>query len=459
MHVVALYKTWDGEEWLEASLSSIYDHVDEIVMVHSELSWLGERGNTCREPAMRWSDENDTQGKVHHVDVECTSQEHQYARGIEYIRQHIPECDVVMAIDTDEVWEEQYLTNAKRQVAAAKFPAYRCDMHSYLKTPFYRVHPPYGQPTVFFRDFDLLTQSPRGCRAEHVDMLEDVWFHHYTYVRKSRADVERKIAQSCKADGGERIAINWLERVYDRLPEGQDLHAFQRWKHVWRQVISIWWSDLPAPVRECEFMKQFWPEGKLLHGEMNALYNLALGRRVAVDLGTYKGLSAIIFSLAADRVVTYDVYERIHQIDSYADETGHNYRKLHNSEGHTLGSVGKTLSQYGNIVAMQDHTAHAAARWNGEAVDFLFVDADHSYDGTVANIKAWWPHIAPHGLIVLHDNNDIHPGVMRVVSELEGSDCVKSVSLGDYSGSLAAFKKVKKHGLYDTHSDLQAASR
>lgn len=246
MKIVALYKTWDGGEFVDASLASIYNDVDAIVMVHSSVSWLGERGNTVKPAAVAWCEQHDTAGKVHHLDVELSNQETQYAAGVEHIERH-KLGDVVMVVDADEVWESQYIENARRQIHDNPYPAYRCNMHTYLKTPFYRVDPPYGSPTVFLTVPKLLTESPRGCRAP-AKQLADVWMHHFTAVRATREEVERKIHQSCMADGGEKVVPGWMDTVYDKLPAGENLHYFIRHRKVWQRVEKITTAELPPAM-------------------------------------------------------------------------------------------------------------------------------------------------------------------------------------------------------------------
>lgn len=257
MRLVALYKTWDGGEFVDASLASVYDSVDAIVMVHSDLSWLGERGNTVEHLARDWCLEHDAAKKVHHLNVSTISQEQQYAAGVEFIERTWPG-SVVMVVDADEVWETKYIENAKQQIAETPHvPAYRINMHTYLKSPFYRVMNPYGSPTAFLREPRLLTQSPRACRAP-ARQLRNVWMHHYTAVRSSREQVERKIRQSCLADGGETVVPNWMEEVYDKLPEGRNLHYFERHRVVWNRVEKVTVAELPPAMLKAKLLPQFY---------------------------------------------------------------------------------------------------------------------------------------------------------------------------------------------------------
>lgn len=47
----------------------------------------------------------------------------------------------------------------------------------------------------------------------------------------------------------------------------------------------------------------------------------------------------------------------------------------------------------------------------------VFIDADHSYEGCAADIKAWLPKVMPGGLLAGHDYNDSFPGVVQAVDE------------------------------------------
>jgi hypothetical protein len=52
-------------------------------------------------------------------------------------------------------------------------------------------------------------------------------------------------------------------------------------------------------------------------------------------------------------------------------------------------------------------------------IEFLFIDSTHERAGTVAEVKAWQPHLARDALIVLHDyGNPAFPGVAEAVEEL-----------------------------------------
>lgn len=444
MKIVALYKTFDGGEFVDASLASVYDNVDHIIMVHSDTSWLGERGNTVRHRVAKWCEQHDAADKVHHVDVELTSQEAQYQAALEYINANKLTYDVILVVDADEVWEDKYLELARRQIVDHPFPAYRCNMMTYLKTPFYRVMPHFGSPTTFLRDPSWLLKSPRACKAP-AWQLKDVWMHHYTYVRETRAAVERKLHQSCQADGGEMVVPNWMESVYDRMPHGENLHAFVRWRQSWNHLEKVWLPDVPPAMRSAELMKLWLPDGHIMDGEKAAIFRLTKGRKTAVDLGTYQGLSAVILGLACDRVHTIDAYGDIVGKGSFADTLEPS--RYDTIAGHSLEATQALCQRFGNMTCEQADTIEAAKRWTGGPVDVLFVDADHSESGTLGNVFNWLPHMPIGGLILLHDNNDIHPGVQSAVERFSAMPGLRRRDPGEFAGSLAAFDIVSKFSI------------
>lgn len=65
-------------------------------------------------------------------------------------------------------------------------------------------------------------------------------------------------------------------------------------------------------------------------------------------------------------------------------------------------------------------STEAAKDIKDSSLDFIFIDADHSYDGCRADIDAWWPKVRPGGLFGGHDyeNSDYQKfGVSRAVNE------------------------------------------
>ncbi len=68
----------------------------------------------------------------------------------------------------------------------------------------------------------------------------------------------------------------------------------------------------------------------------------------------------------------------------------------------------------GDSVAMADKV-------EDESLDFVFIDADHTYEGCLRDLKAWIPKVKPDGLIIGHDiDSPNYPkwGVRRAVAKI-----------------------------------------
>jgi cephalosporin hydroxylase len=59
------------------------------------------------------------------------------------------------------------------------------------------------------------------------------------------------------------------------------------------------------------------------------------------------------------------------------------------------------VKQYINPVRMD--SAEAAKNYKDESLDFVFVDADHTYNGVMRDLNAWVPKIRVGGIIAGHD--------------------------------------------------------
>ena len=139
--------------------------------------------------------------------------------------------------------------------------------------------------------------------------------------------------------------------------------------------------------------------------------------KVCVELGTWLGASAVPIARSIQRwggTLTC--------IDTWSGEL--------NSDGGTatgrppvmLFGAARAMVEAGvsaNVRLIPAMTREAAKYWS-TPIDFLYVDADHSYDGVWADLTVWYPHVKPGGLIVGDDYaSSIYPGVKEAWDEFE----------------------------------------
>lgn len=266
MKIVALCKTFSGPDFVEAAIESLYSFVDAIVFVHSTRDWDGKEhnGNEVFPVVQAWAAVHDKQHKIHNLVGDWPAQKKQYDVGYDYIRSKLP-CDWVMFFDTDEVWDYANLETAhgllSKHVEVNAVAAY---MHTYIKSPFYRVTPAeMCKPTVFIRPAFGRVNGIRGNQTRPRIIPEHLFFHHFTYVRRYERDVFRKVSTTLIGDredvpNTQLVDIEkWRKEKWDKLPNATDFHTTAHFEKSWHAIRVVRPADLPASLRDKPILKEF----------------------------------------------------------------------------------------------------------------------------------------------------------------------------------------------------------
>lgn len=107
---------------------------------------------------------------------------------------------------------------------------------------------------------------------------------------------------------------------------------------------------------------------------------------VIVEIGGEFGMSASMFCLGAHKSV------KIMTVDLFPGEL----LKQHQSNLTEAGFEKRSDQWQGN-------SRDAAQKWHDAAIDLLFLDGDHSYEGVLADLNNWTPFVKAGGVVVLHD--------------------------------------------------------
>lgn len=141
-----------------------------------------------------------------------------------------------------------------------------------------------------------------------------------------------------------------------------------------------------------------------------------------VEIGSFKGRSTCFLAQGALR----SGRGRVHAIDHFQGSPehqlgGHEETPEIVASGSTYEQFQANLEAFGLgevVLATVSSSQAAAAIWAG-AVRMIFIDGDHSYQGTKGDFEAWFSHVAETGLICFHDYQNSHylDGVTKFIDE------------------------------------------
>jgi hypothetical protein len=135
--------------------------------------------------------------------------------------------------------------------------------------------------------------------------------------------------------------------------------------------------------------------------DFDDIYELALrrcGSKPArlVEVGAYKGRSTCYL---AERIRETGLDVRFDVVDTFAgnEDVGH---------GDLWPEFAANLERAGllsNLTVHRRSSVGAAATFKDQSLDFVFVDATHSFEAVSEDLAAWWPKLRPGALIAGHD--------------------------------------------------------
>lgn len=255
--IVALYKAFNGHEWVEASLESVYSHMNKIVFLNSMVNWKNEPGNTVKDIVYKWKAKNDFNNKIDIIEYDNSSQLKQYEYGVEYIKKHFPNAWTFM-VDCDEIWDFERLQSLIKQAEKTPHNTILTSMFTYIKTPFFRVHPEeLLHPVVIVKDVNTI-KGIRGCDSPDKFILNKIKFHHFTYVRWDESDIIEKIKLSRDGENSQSVCLEWWEREkWNKLPAAKNFHPHPVYQHSWQGVRIVQEEDLPIAVRGTPIINRY----------------------------------------------------------------------------------------------------------------------------------------------------------------------------------------------------------
>jgi len=148
--------------------------------------------------------------------------------------------------------------------------------------------------------------------------------------------------------------------------------------------------------------------------DFDDIYELALrrcGGKTAgfVEVGAYKGRSTCYL---AERIRETGLPVRLDVVDTFAGDADVGRGDLWPAFAANLDRAG-LLSE---ITAHRCCSVKAAAAFHDQSLDFIYIDALHTFDAVSRDLAAWWPKLRPGGLIAGHDYT--HSTAVRAAVDL-----------------------------------------
>jgi len=449
LRIVALYKTFCGEEWVSHSISSIYKWVHKIVFVHSTVSWSGFSGNKVIPAVDEWVRENDVDNKVIQLTGEFPTQDGQYDYGMDYITKNIVNYDFIMLIDTDEIWDDYNLNLALTKYVTSRklsrINSFKCSIINHIKSIYYIIHPTEGcKPTIFIRRGVRRLSGTRGNMVKPDFIMCDVFYHHFSWLRRNEKEL---MQDKLSADAGEPGSVqfrkylkDWFRNEWKRIPNVHGgFFPLPKLRGCWNTIKIVDESEIPSIIREdrtmlveygrsriefddfkkTDYYKNL-PIGYIEPGDEETLYRYSKNKKLCVETGTLLGRSTIITAYRAESVITIDVFEDLHLIE---DDKNRKFNEdWFNKHQHSYERVKNSLEVYKNI-SVKRRADIDNFNFNKNSIDMIFLDADHSYDGVKKDFEYFYPYVRRGGLILFHDSlklaSEPHCEVWKFLSELK----------------------------------------
>lgn len=144
---------------------------------------------------------------------------------------------------------------------------------------------------------------------------------------------------------------------------------------------------------------------------------------IFVELGAYKGKST---SFIVTEMVNRGRNIKFTTVDTFEGDSGSTdkteieaYKKVNVSKMYEE-FVANTNHLHEHLETIIAKSNEAAQLFEDDSVDAIFIDAGHSYEAVIADIKAWLPKMKDGSIMAGHDYSG-WPGVGKAVRELLGT--------------------------------------
>ena len=139
---------------------------------------------------------------------------------------------------------------------------------------------------------------------------------------------------------------------------------------------------------------------------------------VVAEIGVFAGdfAAKILEIVCPEKLVLVDWWKPGPVAQGDVKTTGpENYRRVMDRFADAISA--------GQVVVVRQESSNAAEQFEDEYCDWVYIDADHNYDGVARDLAAWRAKVKRSGLILGHDYcepADRDYGIVRAVNEAVG---------------------------------------
>lgn len=130
--------------------------------------------------------------------------------------------------------------------------------------------------------------------------------------------------------------------------------------------------------------------------------------KIMVEVGSFKGDSTVLFA-------KYGKFREIYAVDPFKSGIGDITDQVDMLD--VRKDFRKATKRYDNIYHIAKMSEDAVKDFEDKSIDFIYIDALHTYEAVKQDIILWLPKLAPGGIIAGHDYRRRFKGVIRAVNE------------------------------------------
>ena len=129
-----------------------------------------------------------------------------------------------------------------------------------------------------------------------------------------------------------------------------------------------------------------------------------------VEVGAWKGRSSSFLVVEAKNK-SKDI--SVHIVDTWLGSPEHTEEM---KDGLYEKFIANMSPLSGHYIAHRKNSLEACEQFSDGTLDGVFIDADHSYESVLADIKAWLPKVRSGGILAGHDYFSTYLGVVQAVN-------------------------------------------